>query len=198
MKQKVMNHIKNNWQEYASFISMILLIVFGLIYAFNLNNFDFNYPLAYYAAFFSIRAKAFDYQLMCQGKEKLEATMRDYKKRYNELSKKELDSYNDMKIVQEMYARGFEFMPIDIFRAKASHFQVIDGKLMPALSTIDGMGGKAAEGVVEAAKHGPFSSRENFKLRAKISGTVVEKMAEMGILGDLPETDQMSLLDFMA
>ena len=124
--------------------------------------------------------------------------MRDYKKRYNELSKKEQDSYNDMKIVQEMYARGFEFMPIDIFRAKANHFQVVDGKLMPALSTIDGMGGKAAEGVVEAAKHGPFSSRENFKLRAKISGTVVEKMAEMGILGDLPETDQMSLLDFVA
>lgn len=48
MKQKVMNHIKNNWQEYASFISMIVLIVLGLIYAFNLNNFDFNYPLAYY------------------------------------------------------------------------------------------------------------------------------------------------------
>ena len=164
--------------------------------AFRIAYFKVFYPLAYYAAFFSIRAKAFDYQLMCQGKEKLEATMRDYKKRYNELSKKEQDSYNDMKIVQEMYARGFEFMPIDIFRAKANHFQVIDGKLMPALSTIDGMGGKAAEGVVEAAKHGPFSSRENFKLRAKISGTVVEKMAEMGILGDLPETDQMSLLDF--
>ena len=166
--------------------------------AFRIAYFKVFYPLAYYAAFFSIRAKAFDYQLMCQGREKLESTMRDYKKRYNELSKKEQDSYNDMKIVQEMYARGFEFMPIDIFRAKANHFQVIDGKLMPALSTIDGMGGKAAEGVVEAAKHGPFSSRENFKLRAKISGTVVEKMAEMGILGDLPETDQMSLLDFMA
>ena len=166
--------------------------------AFRIAYFKVFYPLAYYAAFFSIRAKAFDYQLMCQGREKLESTMRDYKKRYNELSKKEQDSYNDMKIVQEMYARGFEFMPIDIFRAKANHFQVVDGKLMPALSTIDGMGGKAAEGVVEAAKHGPFSSRENFKLRAKISGTVVEKMAEMGILGDLPETDQMSLLDFMA
>ena len=166
--------------------------------AFRIAYFKVFYPLAYYAAFFSIRAKAFDYQLMCQGKEKLEATMRDYKKRYNELSKKEQDTYNDMKIVQEMYARGYEFMPIDIFRAKANHFQIIDNKLMPALSTIDGMGGKAAEGVVEAAKNGPFSSRENFKLRAKISGTVVDKMAEMGLLGDLPETDQMSILDFMS
>lgn len=87
-------------------------------------------------------------------------------------------------------------MPIDIFRAKANHFQIIDGKLMPSLDSIDGMGGKAAEGVVEAVKDGAFSSRENFKERSKIPGTVVDKMAEMGLLGDLPETDQMSILDF--
>jgi len=72
-----------------------------------------------------------------------------------------------MKIVQEMYARGYEFMPIDIFQAKAKHFQIIDGKLMPALNTIDGMGDKAAEGVVEAAKDGPFTSCENFKTAVK-------------------------------
>ena len=104
---------------------------------------------------------------------------------------------HDMKIVQEMYARGYEFMPIDIFQAKAKHFQIIDGKLMPALNTIDGMGDKAAEGVVEAAKDGPFTSCENFKTRSKVSGTIVDKMREMGMLGDLPLSDQMSLLDFM-
>ena len=102
-----------------------------------------------------------------------------------------------MRIVQEMYARGYEFMPIDIFQAKAKHFQIIDGKLMPALNTIDGMGDKAAEGVVEAAKDGPFTSCENFKTRSKVSGTIVDKMREMGMLGDLPLSDQMSLLDFM-
>lgn len=164
--------------------------------AFRIAYFKVFYPLAYYAAFFSIRAKAFDYELMCQGKEKLEAAIRDYKRRSNELSKKEQDSLGDMKIVQEMYARGFSFMPIDVFRAKATHFQIIDGQLMPSLDSIDGMGGKAAEGIVEAVKDGPFSSRENFKERCKVSGTVVEKMAELGILGDLPETDQMSILDF--
>ena len=164
--------------------------------AFRIAYFKVFYPLAYYAAFFSIRAKAFDYELMCQGREKLEAAMRDYRRRSNELSKKEQDSYNDMKIVQEMYARGFTFIPIDIFRAKSNHFQIIDGALMPSLSSIDGMGGKAADGIVEAVKDGPFSSRENFKERSKISGTVVEKMAELGLLGDLPETDQMSILDF--
>lgn len=167
--------------------------------AFRIAYFKVYYPLAYYAAFFSIRAKAFDYELMCQGKERLEATMRDYKKRLaaKELSQKEEAAYGDMRVVQEMYARGYEFMPIDIFTAKAKHFQIIDGKLMPSLNSIDGMGDKAAEGVVEAAKDGPFTSCENFKNRSKISGTIVDKMREMGLLGDLPLSDQMSLLDFM-
>lgn len=167
--------------------------------AFRIAYFKVYYPLAYYAAFFSIRAKAFDYELMCQGKERLEATMRDYKKRLaaKELSQKEEAAYGDMRVVQEMYARGYEFIPIDIFTAKAKHFQIIDGKLMPSLNSIDGMGDKAAEGVVEAAKDGPFTSCENFKNRSKISGTIVDKMREMGLLGDLPLSDQMSLLDFM-
>lgn len=165
--------------------------------AFRIAYFKVYYPLAYYAAFFSIRAKAFDYEIMCQGRERLEATMKDYKRRMNELSQKEQAAYGDMKIVQEMYARGYEFVPIDIFTAKAKHFQIIDGKLMPALNSIDGMGDKAAEGVVEAAKDGAFTSCENFKNRSKVSGTIVEKMREMGLLGNLPLSDQMSLLDFM-
>ena len=165
--------------------------------AFRIAYFKVYYPLAYYAAFFSIRAKAFDYELMCQGQERLEATMKDYKKRMNELSPKEQAAYGDMKIVQEMYARGFEFEPIDIFTAKAKLFQIVDGKLMPSLNSIDGMGDKAAEGVVEAAKDGPFTSCENFKNRSKVSGTIVDKMREMGLLGNMPLSDQMSLLDFM-
>ncbi len=121
------------------------------------------YPLAYYAAFFSIRAKGFSYELMCQGRDKLEDYLADYKKRSDTLSKKEQDTLRDMRICQEMYARGFEFLPIDIYRAKASHFQIIDGKLMPSLSSIDGLGEKAAEGIVEAAKDGPFLSKEDFR-----------------------------------
>ena len=97
------------------------------------------YPLAYYAAFFSIRATSFNYELMCQGKERLEYFMHDYERRKDTLSKKEQDTYKDMRIVQEMYARGFEFLPIDLYKAKAHHFQIIDNKLMPSISTIDGL-----------------------------------------------------------
>ena len=102
-----------------------------------------------------------------------------------------------MRIVQEMYARGFEFEPIDVYRAKAHRFQIIGDKIMPSLSSIDGMGDTAANGVVEAAKKGNFLSRDDFKIRSKVSSTVVDTMARLGLLGDLPQSNQMSLLDFL-
>ena len=126
-----------------------------------------NYPLAYYAAFFSIRASAFSYELMCQGQKHLESMMADYKRRADTLSKKEQDAARDMKVVQEMYARGFEFVPIDIFSAQSRSFQVVGDKIMPSLSSIDGLGEKAADAIVEAAKDGPFLSKDDFRQRTK-------------------------------
>ena len=154
------------------------------------------YPLAYYAAYFSIRASAFSYELMCQGAEKLKHYMDQYQRRSEELTNKEQDTVKDMKIVREMYARGFEFTPIDIYTAEASRFQIVDGKLMPSLSSIDGMGDKAAEAVVEAAKDGPFLSKDDFRSRTKVSKTVIDLMDDLGLLGDLPESNQLSLFDF--
>ena len=154
------------------------------------------YPLAYYAAFFSIRANGFSYELMCQGREKLEYHLADFKKRSDSLSKAEQDTLRDMRIVQEMYARGYDFMPIDIYRAQAERFQIIDGKLMPSLSSIAGLGLSAAEGVVYAAMDGPFLSKEDFRNRSKVSKTICDLMSDMGILGDLPESNQLSLFDF--
>ncbi len=154
------------------------------------------YPLAYYAAYFSIRATGFNYELMCQGEERLAYFMRDYERRKETLSKKEQDTYRDMRIVQEMYARGFEFLPLDVYVAKAARFQIIDGKLMPSLSTIDGLGEKAAEAVEEAAKDGAFLSKDDFRQRTKASKTVIDLMADLGILEDLPESNQLSLFDF--
>lgn len=165
--------------------------------AFRIAYFKVYEPLAYYAAYFSIRASAFNYELMCLGKDRLEYHLADYKKRSNELTKKEQDTLKDMKVVQEMYARGFNFMPVDIYTSKAHHFQIIDGKLMPSLSTIDGLGDKAADAVVDAAKQGKFLSRDDFRQRCKVSSTVVDLMAELGLLGDLPASNQMSLMDFI-
>ena len=155
-----------------------------------------NYPLAYYAAYFGIRADAFSYEIMCQGKETLNYYYREYKSRQDHLSKKEQDTMKDMKIVQEMYARGLEFTPIDIYRAKATKFRIIDGKLMPPLSSIDGMGDKAAEVVEQASRDGKYLSKDDFRQRTKASKTVIDKMADLGLLSDLPESNQLSLFDF--
>ena len=136
------------------------------------------YPQAFYAAFFSIRASSFNYELMCQGRDKLEYFLAEYRK------KKE-------------NGRGYEFLPIDLYRSKATKFQVIDGKLLPSFSTIDGMGDKAAEAVVDAAKDGEFLSKDDFRMRTKVSKTVIDLMSDLGLFGDLPETNQLSLFDMM-
>ena len=152
------------------------------------------YPLAYYAAYFSIRASAFNYELMCQGPEKLKFFMKQIESQET-ISKKDEDTLKDMKNVMEMYARGFEFLKIDIYQAQARRVSIIDGKLMPPLSSIEGMGGSAADAVVEAAKDGPFLSKDDFKARTKVSQTCIDLMTELGIL-DLPESNQLSLFDF--
>ncbi len=156
-----------------------------------------NYPLAYYCAYFSIRASAFSYEIMCQGQQHLEATMADYRKRSDTLTNKEQDALKDMRIVQEMYARGFEFEKLDIFRAHSRNFQIVDGKVMPSLSSIDGLGEKAADAIMEAAKDGPFLSKDDFRSRTKVSKTVIDMMSDLGLLGDIPESNQISLFDLV-
>ena len=153
-------------------------------------------PLAYYAAYFSIRATAFSYELMCMGKERLEYYMAEIRKKGDAASKKEQDTLKDMRIVQEMYARGFEFVPIDLYTAKAQRFQIVDGKLMPSLATIDGLGDKAADAVVDAAKQGKFLSKDDFRDRTKVSKTVIDLMDDLKLFGDIPQSNQMSLFDF--
>ena len=156
------------------------------------------YPLAYYAAYFSIRATGFSYELMCQGRERLEAYMADYKKRKDTLSKKEQDTFKDMRIVQEMYARGFEFEKLDIYTAHPNRFQIVHGRLMPSLNSIDGLGDNAAVNIAEAAKDGAFLSKDDFRDRTKTSKTVIDLMGDLGLFGDIPESNQLSLFDFGA
>ena len=155
------------------------------------------YPLAYYSAFFTIRASGFNYELMCRGREQLEYNLRDYRARQDSLTQKEQDSLRDMRIVQEMYARGFEFMPIDLYKAKANEFQIVDGKIMPPFNAIDGLGASAADAIVEACADGKFLSLEDFKQRAKAPQKVIDKLVGWGIISGLPTTNQLSLFDLI-
>ena len=162
--------------------------------------FKIHEPLAYYAAFFTIRATAFDYGLMCQGKAAIDNHIKAYKANPN-LSKKEQDTLRDMKIVQEFYARGFEFKKIDLYQSDAIKFQVVEGKLLPPFSVIEGMGGIAAEALAVAARAEnergeKFLSKDDIRQKAKVSQTVLDTMAELGLLGGLPESNQLSIFDF--
>lgn len=172
----------------AAYVMMALRIAYFKVY----------YPLAYYAAFFSIRATSFNYEIMCRGREVLEHYFAEYKNRADSLTQKEKEMIKDMRIVQEMYARGYEFLPMDLFRAQAHRFQIIDGKLMPSVATIEGLGDKAADAVVDAAKDGPFLSKDDFRNRTKVSQTVIDLMAKLGILNDLPDSNQLSIFDFVS
>ena len=159
--------------------------------------FKIYYPLAYYAAYFSIRASAFSYEKMCMGRARLEEHLRDYHAREDSLSEQEKNALKDMQSVLEMYARGFEFLPIDLYRAGAHRFRILDGKLMPSLDKIDGLGDKAADSVALAAREGGFLSREDFRSRAKVGKTISDTLVRLGILKDLPESNQISLFDMM-
>lgn len=154
------------------------------------------YPLEYYAAFFSIRADNFSYELMCQGKEALEEVMRQLLTK-EQMSKKEQDTLKDMRTVQEMYARGFEFLPIDICKANASKFTIIDGKIMPALTSISGLGGKAAQSMADAIRNGEVSCVDDLKAKTFVGEKMLNELDRLGIFGDLPKSNQMSLFDMM-
>ncbi len=175
----------------AAYVMMAFRIAYCKVY----------HPLAYYAAYFSIRATDFDYEMMAQGLEHLQKCMNeiDIKIKNKTATPKENGLMDDMMLVREMYCRGFEFEPIDIYKAKANRFQIVgENKLMPSFSTINGMGGKAADMVEQEAKRAPFVSRNEFKNRCKVPQTVVDAMNEMNLLGKLPEDEQLSFFDLMA
>jgi len=161
------------------------------------------YPLAYYCSYFSIRATGFSYGLMCQGKQKLEYVLnelkkRDYKQnRENPLSSKDEDTLRDGRLVQEMYARGIEFLPIDLTKAKAVKFTIWGEKIMPGLTSIDGLGEIAARQIEAEAGRGPFISKDDFMNRTGTGPSTVELLDQFGILGNIPASNQLSIFDLI-
>lgn len=159
--------------------------------------FKVHMPAHFYAAWFSIRSKHFNYEHMCRGRAVLEKTMKEYKAREATLTDPEKNEIYDMRIAQEMYARGLSFLPLDIFKARGRHFTVLDGQIMPAINSIGGMGDQAALAIEEAVKAGPFLSLDDFRERTRCSQTVTDKLCELGILSGIPKSNQISLFDLM-
>ena len=159
--------------------------------------FKVHHPIYYYCAYFSIRAKAFDIKTMGAGLEAIKRKMQEIaeKRKNNEASNVEIDLYTTLEIVNEMWERGFKFGKLDLYRSDATEF-IIDGDtLIPPFVAMDGLGENVAKQLVRARKEGEFLSKTELRKRGGLSSTLVEKMDEMGILGNMPEDNQLSLFD---
>ena len=165
--------------------------------AFRIAWFKVHMPLAYYAAFFSIRADEFDSEIMIAGKSKVREKMAEIKRLGNEASKKDENMYPILEIVLEMYERGFNFLPIDLYKSDAIKFKIEDGAIRPPLNSIAGMGGIAASSIQEAREKGEFISKQDIKKRAKVGDATIALLEKFGCVEGMSETNQMSLFDGM-
>ncbi|MBQ1947237.1 MAG: PolC-type DNA polymerase III, partial [Clostridia bacterium] len=163
--------------------------------AFRIAWYKVHYPLAFYAACFSVRfLDDFDYNTMAQGKDKLLLAMEDLQRKgkMQKLTAKEQGTITVMEVLREMYARGFSFAKIDLYESDAKRFRVVDGKLLPPFAAISGLGGSAAAAIAEARAAGEFTSKEDMKNRVG-GAKVVTLLSDAGILDDMMESSQTTL-----
>ncbi len=153
-------------------------------------------PLAFYSAYFSIRAKGFDASCMVRGDTVCMDKIRELqqKEREKTISAAEKETATTLEVVHEFYKRGFHFEPMDIYKSDATSFLVAENGLIPPFTSMPGVGEQAALNIVEERANGPFLSAEELLVRCnKVSKSVVETLDEIGALGGMPKTTQISL-----
>ena len=161
--------------------------------AFRIAWFKVHEPLAYYAAYFSIRADEFDSEYMIFGKEKVRNKMKEIDLAGNSASPKDKNMYSILEIVLEMYERGFNFLEVDLYKSHSTKFLVEDGGIRPPLNSIPGFGTVAAKSIEKARQEGEFMSINDLKLRAKLGKSGIEMLQNAGCLKGMSLSNQMSL-----
>lgn len=150
-------------------------------------------PLEFYCAYFTARPEDVDVPTIMQGKQAVRQYLQNIKAKGKEASKKELDVYNNMLIFNEMMSRGIEVLPIDIKHSHAMKYLPENGKMRLPFGALSGVGEKAAYSIYEAAQKGDFVSREDFQIEAGVSKTIIQNLADLGAMNDLPDTNQISM-----
>jgi DNA polymerase-3 subunit alpha (Gram-positive type) len=152
-----------------------------------------HYPLAFYAAYFTVRANEFDAGIISTGKEIIKKHLVEFEQKGNTLSVKEKGLQTVLEIALEMYLRGYCLEKVDLYRSAAEKFIILEKSLLPPLASLQGVGNVAARNIVVARKLREFSSMEDLKVRSGISKTVVDILKEHGCLEGMLETDQTQL-----
>ena len=164
--------------------------------AFRIAWFKVHRPLAFYSAYFSIRAKGFDASCMIKGDKVCLDKMTELrgKERDKTISAAEKDMMTTLEVCHEFYRRGFTFEPMDVYKSDATRFLVTETGLIPPFTSMPGIGEQAALSIVEERKNGKYLSAEELIVRCpKASKAVVELLEQIGALGSMPKTTQMTL-----
>ena len=161
--------------------------------AFRIAWFKVHKPMAYYAAYFSIRADEFDSEYMISGKEKVKNKMKEIELQGNQATAKDKGMYSVLEIVLEFYERGFKFLPIDLYKSHSTKFLVEEDGIRPPLNSIPGLGTVAAQGIEEARKEGKFMSIDDMKIRSKVGNSVSDLLKKFGCLDGMSQSNQLSL-----
>jgi len=161
--------------------------------AFRIAYFKVHYPLAFYAALFSLRAGELDAQLLSGGEAAVKAELESISAKGFEATPKEKSTATQLEIVLEAMARGIFFRPVDLYKSLDQVFQIEDGALRPPFASLQGVGVSAASGIVQAREDGEFISIEDLRQRSGITKAVVETLRLHGCLQELPETNQLTL-----
>ena len=152
------------------------------------------YPLAYYATYFTVRgADDFDADLICKGETAVHARLQELYELGNQATVKDKGLITVLELSFEMYKRGFKMLKVDLYKSDATKFLIVDNALRPPLSSLQGVGVNAAKSIAEARKDGEFISKEDLRLRSKVSKTVIETLSNHGCLEGMSETNQLSL-----
>jgi len=150
------------------------------------------YPLAFYASYFSVRADDFDYEIMAKGKYLVREKIKEMESVEGKLNTREKNILTILEVVNEMYARGIEFLPVDLYMSDAAKFKIVDGKILPPLTSLPGLGINAATSIVEEREKGKFFSVEDLRIRCGISKTVIELLERNNCLDGLPQSSQVT------
>lgn len=160
--------------------------------AFRIAWFKVYFPEAFYVTYFTVRADEFDADLMTHGQDKVKNKIKELEQKGNNMTQKEKNVLTILEVTNEMYARGIKFHPLDLYKSHETKFEITPNGIRPPLTALQGLGGAAAQNIVEARKDGEFLSVDDLRIRARISKAVIEILQQAGCLGNMPESNQLS------